>query len=339
MEILYQSGEIYVLKDNKFRHIISPEVAVKMLGPDWESFLRQYPKKETIQANLGSPITEWPEIVPEENHKTDKLYKMLYVCPCIPYDYGWLDEIQELGFNVIHTYITDKYPWEKALDDILYELESRGMYGCFQLPHAHIENFIAGMAQHDNAILSSVEEPDAKEQGTSKEEQMRIYEMANGCGLKVWGCLDWGDWKNKVNFKAFDTIVTDSYGYNLHDGSVPVPGTLAAQTGNHSLPFWTFAPKIQEKFTMMEEVLPANMPVINIQQGFWGPKHVLPNMQEEWDIYHEKMGLNSFAIYPHGQGQNMNLTCIMQDGRSESYGLQSQAREVMKKLKEKKCQE
>ncbi len=262
------------------------------------------------------------------NHQTDKLYKMLYVCPSADADdLTWVDEAREVGFNVVHIYSTDKYPWEKALDKWLQKLEERDMYGCLQLPPDHIENFIEGLSKHENGILSSVEEPDAKAGRTSKEEQMRIYEIANKAGLPVWGCLNWGLWKERVNFEAFDVIIPNSYPYSLKDGSVPVPGTPAAETGDHTLPFWTFAPVMKKKFIMMKEVLPANMPVINIGQGYYEGNNVYPNIEEEWKIYNKEMGLNSFAVYPHGYGQG--YPSVMNEER-----IKAQCRELIKKLDE-----
>lgn len=125
MEKLYQPGEIYVLREGKYRHIVSPEIAVKMLGPDWESFPRGYPDREMIQANLGKPITEWPE--PEKPPVT--IRKMSILGTCLPgcetmwedlggthfygNRYGWpdYDEVERLGMKVfinIHDDITEK---------------------------------------------------------------------------------------------------------------------------------------------------------------------------------------------------------------------------------------
>jgi len=321
---LYQSSRLYIKMDGKFRWLTTPEVAEKVMGVGWEKEVREYVDDQDVFNNLGKEISEWPEVEPEENHKTDRLYKMLYVCPDAG-DTSWLNEVQEVGFNVVHTYTTDKHPWEEALDDWLDELARRGMYGCFQLPHAHIENFIAGMSQHGNAILSSVEEPDAKEGRTSKDEQMRIYELANKVKLPVWGCLNWGLWKERVNFEAFDLIMTDSYPYSIKDGSVPFPDSPAAQNSDHTLPWWTFAPVMYKKFEMMKRVLPADMPVICIQQGFYVGNNVYPNVQQEWEIYNREMGLNSFAVYPHGYGQG--FPSVMDEET-----IKAQCKELMKKL-------
>ena len=294
--------------------------------------LRTYPVGKTKIVKTVARIEEGEEPrelfypdKPEENHKTDKLYKMLYVCPPAG-DTGWLDEVEKVGFNVVHTYTTDKYPWEKALDKWMDELAKRNMYGCLQLPHGHIENFIEGMSKHPNTILSSVEEPDAKAGRTSKEEQMRIYEIANKVGLPVWGCLNWGLWKDRVNFEAFDLIMTDSYPYSISDGSVPFLSSPAAQNNDPTLPWWTFAPKMYEKFKMMREVLPKNMPVICIQQGFYVGNNVYPNIQQEWDIYNREFKLNSFGIYPHSYGQG--FPSVMNEER-----IKLQCKELMAKLK------
>ncbi len=292
--------------------------------------LKAYPVGKTKIVKTVTRIEEGEEprelFYPDDNHKTDKLYKMLYVCPGNDMNNLWqVDEIREVGFNVIHTYATDKYPWEDALDDWMIELKKRDMYGCLQLPHGHIENFIKGLSKHENGILSSVEEPDAKAGRTSKEEQMRIYELANKVGLPVWGCLNWGLWKDRVNFQAFDLIMTDSYPYSISDGSIPFLGSPAAQNSDPTLPWWTFAPKMYEKFKMMREVLPPNMPVICIQQGFYVGNNVYPNIQQEWEIYNREFGCNSFAVYPHSYGQG--YPSVMNEER-----IKLQCKELMAKL-------
>ena len=289
--------------------------------------LKSYPVCPTKVKKTITTIIEGNDpdeiFYPDSSHKTDRLYKMLYVCPDAG-DTGWLDEVQEVGFNVVHTYTTDKYPWEKALDDWLDELTRRDMYGCFQLPHGHIENFIKGMAQHDNAILSSVEEPDAKAGRTSKNEQMRIYELANKVGLPVWGCLDWGLWKERVNFQAFDLIMTDSYMYSKWDGSLPLPGT-PAEGGYKDREWWSISHKVYNKIKLIKELVPVNTPVINIQQGFYNGENVYPNIEEEWNIYNKELGLNSFAVYPHGQGQG--FPSVMDEER-----IRKQCKDLMIKL-------
>lgn len=329
---IVQRAELYYIQGGKARHIKSWSVFVKLcedLGLDLEKGRVYLDEKD--MPSLGNDIVEWPESTPEADHTTDRLYKMLYVCPATPYEYGWLDEIQEVGFNVVHTYITDKYPWEKALDDLLNELDKRDMYGCFQLPHDHIENFISGMSKHPNAILSSVEEPDAKAGRTSPAEQLRIYKLANKVKLPVWGCLDWGLWKERVNFNAFDVIITDSYPYNTREGSKPVAGTLASQNGDRSLPWWTMNKSlIMRKIEMIKTIVPPKMPIINIGQGFYVGNNPLPNVEEEWKFYNEHLGLNSFAIYPHGIGQG--FTSVMSDGRPESYSIKNQCQALIKKL-------
>lgn len=329
---IYQSERLYVKMDGKFRWLTTPEIAKKVVGVDWEAQVRQYLDDEDIAVSMGKPIKEWPEVEEDKGHKTDRLYKMLYVCPSADMnDLSWLDEVEAVGFNVVHTYTTDKYPWEKALDKWLDELRSRNMYGCFQLPHAHIGNFIEEMGYHSNAILSSVEEPDAKEGRTSKEEQLRIYEIAKTAGVPVWGCLNWGLWKERVNFQAFDLIMTDSYMYSLSDGSLPVAGTPAAHSSepiaNRSLPSWHISKKVYDKMKLIREVVPAGMPVINIQQGFYLPEgnNVYPNLEEEWKIYKKELGLNSFAVYPHGYGQG--FPSVMNDE-----GIKAQCKELMRTL-------
>ena len=74
------------------------------------------------------------------------------------------------------------------------------------------------------------------------------------------------------------------------------------------------------------------MPLINIQQGFYGGRHGLPNMQEEWNLYSREFGLNSFAVYAHGEGQGEGNNFVMSDDRNESYSLKEQCRSLMKKL-------
>lgn len=322
---IYQSSRLYVKMDGKFRWIKTGEVARSMFGTMWEKLPRRYVDDQEVFNSLGREIVEWPEVKPEESHQTDRLYKMLYVCPGADMNsLGWVDEVEAVGFNVIHTYTTDKYPWENAIKDWLVELDRRGMYGCLQLPHAHIENFIEGMAKHPNAILSSVEEPDAKEGRTSKEEQKRIYDIAYAAGLPVWGCLDWGLWEERVNFEAFDLIMTDSYPFSIRDGSIAVPGTSAVG-GHRDQPTWTFAPKMYEKFEMMHRVLPKGMPLICIQQGFYVGNNVFPNLNEEWEVYNREFGLISWGAYPHGYGQG--FPSVMDEER-----IMNQCRELNKKV-------
>ncbi len=291
--------------------------------------LKAYPVGKTKRVETVTSIHEgnkpnevfYPD-EPEGGHKTDRLYKMLYVCPCGTHDNdSWLNEIEAVGFNVVHTYVTDKYPWEDALDYFMEDLAKRNMYGCLQLPHDHIENFIEGLSKHENGILSSVEEPDAKAGRTSKEEQMRIYELANKVGLPVWGCLDWGLWEERVNLEAFDLIMTDSYPYSISDGSVPVPGSPASHSDDRTLPQWTFADKMFEKFKMMKRVLPANMPVIAIQQGFYVGNNPYPNLEEEWTIYNREMGLISWGAYPHGYGQGFPSVMDEERIKEQCYNL------------------
>ncbi|HEC65510.1 MAG TPA: hypothetical protein ENI23_09460 [bacterium] len=332
-----ENGEKYWIQDWSTFVLIAENMKItwqKLLNQveiiHFEELKDNYPVGETMLKKTVTTIIEGKKpreiFYPEGGHQTDRLYKMLYVCPSADAnDLTWVDEAKEVGFNVVHTYTTDKHPWEKALDKWLQKLKERNMYGCLQLPHSHIENFIEGLSKHENGILSSVEEPDAKAGRTSKKEQMRIYEIANKVGLPVWGCLNWGPWKERVNFKAFDLIMTDSYPYSIKDGSVPLPGSPAAQNNDPTLPWWTFAPKMYEKFKMMREVLPKNMPVICIQQGFYLGNNVYPNIQEEWDMYNKEFGLNSFAVYPHGYGQG--YPSVMNEER-----IKAQCKELMKKL-------
>ena len=340
-----EHDEIFKIENSQKRWIQNWSTFVliaKNMKITWQELLNQvetipleelrdnYPVGETMLKKTVTTIIKGKKpreiFYPEGGHQTDRLYKMLYVCPCGTHDDdSWLNEIEAVGFNVVHTYVTDKYPWEDTHDYFMEDLAKRNMYGCLQLPHGHIENFIEGLSKHENGILSSVEEPDGKAGRTSKEEQMRIYEIANKVGLPVWGCLNWGLWKERVNFEAFDVIIPNSYPYSLKDGSVPVPGTPAAETGDHTLPFWTFAPVMKKKFKMMKEVLPANMPVINIGQGYYEGNNVYPNIEEEWKIYNKEMGLNSFAVYPHGYGQG--FPSVMDEER-----IKNQCEELMKKL-------
>ncbi len=310
--------------------------------------LRAYPVGDTKKVTTVTQIVKgkdpdklfYPD-EPEENHSTSKLYKMLYVCPWRGDRYGWLDEIQEVGFNVVHSWFPSKAPWEKANDDILDELERRGMYGCVQMPKDFGDDVLRDaakkLAKHSNGFASPFEEPDGKPH-PNKEEQYHICDVIKQAApeLQIWMCLNWGDWKLKISFYGVNLVMTDSYGYDRNAGSIPVQGTMAAVHGDPSLPWWTFASIMYKKFEMMKEVLPANMPVINIQQGYiseWSSvkeQKALPNIEEEWNIYHARMGLNSFSVYPHGQGQEKPNyeSCVMSNER-----IKNQCKELMKKLK------
>lgn len=275
----------------------------------------------------------------EDNHKTDKLYKMLYVCPWRNDTYGWLDEIQEVGFNTVHSWFPMKAPWEDANDDILNELKRRNMYALVQLPvdfgDGVLEEAARKLGKHDNAFAGAFEEPDARAH-PNKEEQKHIYDtIKKGApNLQVWMLLNSGQWQENINMEAADLIIFDSYPYNKRYGTVPVAGTLAAREGDISLPWWTMTTG-RDKWVdeMIKKSVPPNMPMINVGQGSYsnpGERFTLPKIEQEWQYYHDKLGLNSFAVYPHGQGQNS--PSVMTDDRPESYGVKNQCREFIKKL-------
>ena len=334
---IYQSSRLYVKLDGKFRWIKTGEVARAMFGMKWEKLPRRYVDDQEVFNSIGREIVEWPEVepvVPEENHETDRLYKVLTICPWRGDTFGWLDEIQEVGFNAVHTYSTEKYPWETAHDNVLDELERRSMYGVLSMPKnfgdAEFRKAAKALGRHPNGFASTIEEADATG-SPSPAEQKRLYNMLKeeSPDLMVWGLLDWGDWRANIDMSAFDLIFTDSYPYSVRDGSKPVSGSLAAQNGDPSLPWWTFAEKIYDKFDMMREVLPPNMPLINICQGYYGAKNMYPNVEQEWTIYNREMGCNSFSIYPHGQGHSFPdyVGCVMSDER-----IKKQCKELMIKL-------
>ena len=290
------------------------------------------------------------------DHTTDRVYKMLYACPADTSSFDWLDEIKEVGFNTIHTY--SPYQWEQegwwegeghdeclcSIRILLEELANRNMYGCLQVPlgpegsRQNLKDTINLMKHYPNAIVGTVEEPDLHiPSSPTPTEQKEIYNIIKSIApnLPVWGCFNGGDWSKAMNVNAYDLIMTDSYAYSIQDGSRPVPGTLADRSGtdNKGLPWWSISRFIvQEKIPMIRESLPPDMPVINIQQGFYDDGNPLPNIEEEWNLYHKELGLNSFAVYAHGQGQSTNATHVLQDDRPESYSIKNQVREFMKKL-------
>jgi hypothetical protein len=192
------------------------------------------------------------------------------------------------------------------------------------------------MRWHLETKSSPVEEPDLHiPPQPSLEHQFMIYETIKDIepDMQVWGCFNGGDWHQTMNVKAYDAIMTDSYPYQAENG--PVPGTEAASRGDISLPWWQINPWIKNsKIPMMKKVLPKNMPLIIIQQGMYNTSegHVLPNVEEEWQVYHEEFNTNSFAIYPHGEGQGMGGVYVMTDERPKRYSIKNQCREFMKKL-------
>ncbi len=276
---------------------------------------------------------------PEENHKTDRLYKMLYVCPWEVDDYGWLDEIEEVGFNLVHSWLPMKAPWEKANDDILNELKRRNMYALVQLPvdfgDAVLEEAAMKLGKHDNAFAGAFEEPDARPH-PNKEEQKHIYDVIKkgSPDLQVWMLLNGGRWAESIDMEATDSVIFDQYPFNKRYGSVPVPGTPAARENDISLPWWTMVAGMEESVEMIKKTVPPNMPIINVGQGGYSKEEegrfTLPRIEEEWKFYHDRLGLNSFAVYPHGQGQN--FPSVMSDDRPESYSIKNQCRTFMEKL-------
>jgi len=408
---IVQSARLYIFMKGKLRWITTGKIFEKMIADpeipiSWDWKKRKFLDDEEIKAKRGKDITKWPE---EENngdngdgHQTDRVYKMLYVCPWYSKQSGFagLDEIKEVGFNTYHTY--SPFQWEqngywdtpegradclRQMRGMLQALKDRGMYGCLQMPLGgprqaklrqkirELQNqasmFIGGpkaeginiqigqlkvklrnelmtirgaaerqylvdaakvMKDFDNAIAGTVEEPDMTiPPNPTLEGQKDIYDIIKSIApnMQVWGCFNGGQWDKTMNVEAYNVIITDSYCWS----NVPKPGTPAAETGDGSLPWWTITPWITEhKFPMMHKVLPKDMGIINIQQGFY-PR--LPNIQEEWDLYHEEFGLNSFAIYPHGSGQGDPHKCAMYDNRPESYSIKNQCRNFMKIVMER----
>lgn len=290
-----------------------------------------------------------------EDHTTDRVYKMLYACPWYSKQtgFGGLDEIKEVGFNTYHTY--SPFQWEqqgywntsegradclRQVREMLEELKKRGMYGCLQMPlrDDNLKAMTRVMKDYDNAITGTVEEPDLHiPPSPTLEEQGEIYDIIKSIAphIQVWGCFNGGDWSKTMNVEAYDVIMTDSYAYSIEDGSRPVPGTLADRLGadNKGLPWWTISRFITEKkIPMMKEFLPPDMPIINIQQGFYDEANPLPNIEEEWSIYYRELGLNSFAVYAHGKGQSLESVWVMTDERPGSYSIKNQCKEFMKKL-------
>lgn len=287
----------------------------------------------------------------ELNYRTDRVYKLVYACPSATNWFGWLDKIKSLGFNTIHTY--DPFQWEQEgwwegegaieclnnVRDLLTALDERGMYGFLQMPvqDRNLRLMAEVMATFDNGICVTVEEPDLHvPPQPSLAEQQRYYDTIKEVApLLVFGCFNGGISQATLNPHAFDGIITDSYPYDA--GSTPVPGTLAAETGDISLPWWEMNEWIVEvKIPSMLETIPPGVAVINLQQAMYASSegHKLPNMMQEWLLYKEAFDLNSFGAYPHGYGQGMGMVCVLDDDRPESYSIQNQCEEVMKMLDE-----
>ena len=106
METLYQDGRLYVRREEKYRHIVSPGIAEKMLGPGWENFPRGYPSGSEIQSNLGKSITEWPEKAAEE-YPFKGLQALLALNP----KPDSAQQIRDLGFNAADSYAGDMVNW------------------------------------------------------------------------------------------------------------------------------------------------------------------------------------------------------------------------------------
>lgn len=292
----------------------------------------------------------------ELNYRTDKVYKLLYVCPWYTNYTGFagLDQIKAIGFNAYHTYSI--LQWEqqnyfstpegradclRQIEVLLQQLKKRDMYGCLQMPvqDRNLRDVATLMGRYDNAICITVEEPDLHiPPRPSLEEQQRYYDTIQEVApnLQVWGCFNGGISPETCNISAFHVIVTDSYCYDA--GSKPVPGTLAAQNGDVSLPWWTMNEWITEvKIPRMLDTIPKGVGIINLQQGMYATSegHKLPNMMEEWNLYTEAFGgLNSFSVYAHGYGQGMGAVWVMEDNRDVPYSLQNQCRQIMKMLDE-----
>jgi len=340
-------------------------------GSAWEQFLAQVEVipfeqlRDDYPVGLTKVLRTVPSIIegkkPREifypvgngGHQTDKIYKMLYVCPwySLQSGFGGLDEIKEIGFNTYHTY--SPFQWEqngysdtpegkadclRQVKDMLVALKARGMYGCLQMPlrDDNLRAMTEVMKDFDNALAGTVEEPDMTiPPNPTLADQRRIYTIIKSIApnMQVWGCFDGGQWEKTLNTEAYDVIITDSYAYGVAGGAVP--GTPAAGNDDYSLPWWKIDPWIfDRKIPMMHKVLPKDMGIINIQQGFYSQpnKSGLPNIEEEWNLYHKEFGLNSFAIYAHGAGQGMDSTWVMDDNRPEPYSLKNQCKQFMAKM-------
>lgn len=58
---IYQSERLYVRIDDRYRWLTTPDIAVKVVGKDWEKGTRIYLADELLESHLGLPITDWPE--------------------------------------------------------------------------------------------------------------------------------------------------------------------------------------------------------------------------------------------------------------------------------------
>lgn len=359
-KVIYQSGRLYLWdeKVKKYRWVYDPKVAIKVWGRDWEKQPRKYASEieNYPEVSVGKDITDWPENnEPKPNgtgHKTDKLYKLLYVCPWYSNTtgFGGLDQIKEVGFNTYHSW--SPFQWEQEgwwtgearkgnlqqVKDILEALKARDMYGLLQMPlqDKNLKPMAKLMAEFDNAIAGTVEEPDLNvPPSPTLAQQKEIYDKIKDVApnLPVWGCFDGGVSERTFNPLGFDVLITDSYAYSRSNG--PVPGTKADRTHYAGDPWWKISTWIEEsKFKQLHNSVPDDMPIINIQQGMWntGEGHVLPNVQQEWDLYSREFGLNSVGFYPHGYAQGMGGVYVMTDNASESYGLRKQCEALMRKL-------
>lgn len=334
------------------------EVGETAATEELEYIVYEQDPASSVKVLKGTVVTldYYGEYEEELNYRTDKIYKLLYVCPWYSAftGFGGLDEIKAIGFNAVHTYSI--FQWEQRnyfstpegradclvqIEVLLQQLKKRDMYGCLQTPlqDRNLRDVATLMGRYDNAICVTVEEPDLHiPPSPSLEEQQRLYDTIKEVApdLQVWGCFNGGISEDTLNPRAFDVIVTDSYCYDV--GSKPVLGTPAVQGGDISLPWWTMNEWILNvKIPRMLETIPKGVAIINLQQGMYATSegHVLPNMMEEWNLYSEAFGdLNSFAVYAHGYGQGMGAVFIMEDNRDVPYSLQNQCKEVMKILDE-----
>lgn len=409
---IVQSARLYIFMKGKLRWITTGKIFEKMIADpeipiSWDWKKRKFLGDEEIKAKRGKDITKWPEEGNNgdngDGHQTDRVYKMLYVCPWYSKQsgFGGLDEIKEVGFDTLHTY--SPFQWEqrgywdtpegradclRQIREMLEALRDRGMYGCFNVPlggprlnelKKKIKNLIVQrylsrgtlqekstrqeisqlkeelqtlhgasgreylaataevMKDFDNGMACTGEEPDCSTPPSpTLEEQKDIHDTIKLVGPEILVCASFngGDFCRAMNPDAFDLIFPNSYPYTWNLPAIP--DTPAAQTGDFSLPWWEISEWLAEvKFPMMHRCVPKDMPMINICQGFYNPRHHLPNVEEEWEVYNKEFGLNSFAIYPHGAGQGQDCVCVMQDNRPESYSIKNQCRELMKKLDSK----
>ena len=192
------------------------------------------------------------------------------------------------------------------------------------------------MARFNNSIVGTVEEPDLSiPPSPTLEGQKDIHDVVKWVApnIQIWGCFNGGISEKTFNPDAFDVLITDSYAYSRNNGAIP--GTKAAETSYAGDPWWHMSRWIKSnKFKQLHNSVPDDMPIINIQQGMWNTSegHVLPNVEQEFNLYNREFGLNSVGFYPHGYGQGMGGVYVMHDTDTRDCGIKNQCRALMKKL-------